>query len=141
MNSILHLKSYAFSQFSVKTVPGGSLEVEPKMDVSIAYTPVTGNSRRVQLGIRIGSSEKEVYGYEVDILMEALILVNSEYKIKDIERAACVNAASILFSAAREAVLTLTGRCIPGALFLPTINFLKVIEQPKAGKSLDPVKN
>ena len=134
MTSLLHLKSYAFTQLSIKAIPNGNLTVEPKLDVSINYTIEEQNERRVQFGIRIDSSDKGIFGYEVIAQIEALISVNVDYPIQNVEQAACINSVSILFSAAREIILTLTGRCIPGPLFLPTVSFVDIINKMKIGE-------
>ena len=139
MTSFLHLKSYAYTQLSVKANPEGALTVQPKMDVSINYAMESETDRRVKLGLNLGSSEKGAYGYDIVIQMEALISVNKDYPIQNLEHAACVNTMSILFSAAREILLSLTSRCIAGPVFLPTINFAEIvsgeIQIPQPAKS------
>lgn len=129
MTSPLHLKTYAYTQFSVKALPGGQLTATPKMDISFNYTVTRKNERRVTLEIRIGTSKNEAFSYEVNIAMEGLIEINPEYPINDVEQIACINAISVLFSAARETLLTLTGRCVGGPLFLPTLNFKDLAQQ------------
>lgn len=62
--------------------------------------------------------------YKIDVAVEGLVLIpKGAEEIGDPHDLAAVNGASLLWSAAREQVLTITSRMRAGAVVLPTVHF------------------
>ena len=62
--------------------------------------------------------------YKIDVAVEGLVLIpKGAEKIGDPDDLAAVNGASLLWSAAREQVLTITSRMRAGPVVLPTVHF------------------
>ncbi len=69
--------------------------------------------------------------YEIRLHVIGYFQLDPEFEHKDLEHLVQVNGASVLYSAARDFVLTLTSRGPWGPLMLPTINF-RIGPRPKA---------
>ncbi len=62
--------------------------------------------------------------YKVDVAVEGVVLIpKGAEKLGDAEDLAAVNGASILWSAVREQVLTITSRMRAGPVVLPSVHF------------------
>ena len=62
--------------------------------------------------------------YKVDVAVEGVVLLpKGAEKLGDAEDLAAVNGASILWSAVREQVLTITSRMRAGPVVLPSVHF------------------
>lgn len=68
--------------------------------------------------------EQKYAPYKVDVAVEGVVLVpNGAEKLGDREDLAAVNGASMLWSAVREQVLTITSRMRAGPVVLPSVHF------------------
>lgn len=71
--------------------------------------------------------------YKIDIAVEGIVLVpNGAEKLGPPEDLAVVNGTSLLWSAAREQVLSLTARMQAGPVMLPTVHFHDLKSSAKA---------
>lgn len=71
--------------------------------------------------------------YTIDIATEGVVLVpNGAEKLGSPEDLAVVNGTSLLWSAVREQVLSLTARMRAGPVMLPTVHFLDLKKQVSA---------
>ena len=62
--------------------------------------------------------------YKVDVAVEGVVLIpKGAEQLADAEDLAAVNGASMLWSAVREQVLTITSRMRAGPVVLPTVHF------------------
>lgn len=61
--------------------------------------------------------------YELEVEAVGFFSVNPNFEHPDMDRLVQVNGASLLYSAAREYVMTVTGRGPWGPFLLPTVNF------------------
>lgn len=124
--SPLQLKQHFFTEFSVKAFEKGSQKAEIVMEPAIACgrDPKLPNHWRLVLEFKLKSADPEKpFLYEAEAAILGLIEVNSGYPEEKREQLAFVNGLSLLYSALREMLLTVTGRCAQGALCLPTLNF------------------
>lgn len=69
-------------------------------------------------------SEQKYAPYKVDVAVEGVVLIpKGAEKLGDPEDLAAVNGASMLWSAVREQVLTITSRMRAGPVVLPSVHF------------------
>lgn len=80
-----------------------------------------------------GASNQKFSPYTIDIATEGVVLVpNGADKIGSPEDLAVVNGTSLLWSAVREQVLSLTARMLAGPVMLPTVHFHDLRKQVAA---------
>jgi len=78
-------------------------------------------------------SDQKFSPYTIDIATEGVILIpKGAEKLADPEDLAAVNGASLLWSAVREQVLSITSRMRAGPVVLPTVHFHDLKKQAKA---------
>jgi len=77
----------------------------------------------VTLGIGVDNTEGKPSPYKIDILATGIVEISE--KITPDKRTNLV----AVYGAIRELVTTLTSRCIPGPMILPTMDFRDSIEQ------------
>ncbi len=94
----------------------------------------------VSLGIVVDSSEGKAVPYKLDLNALGVIEVSDEVENEARADLAAVNGASIIYGAIRELVSTLTSRCIPGSLLLPTMDFRDHLKKRPAESSPDAKK-
>jgi preprotein translocase subunit SecB len=131
----LRLDRYFFPRISVEARRECSLPAPDSSDDGL-------NALEVDVNIDLFKHDTEPYRYQVRLAVEGLTVPDSEppYDLQlevvgfftvdaeageqpNIERLVQNNGASLLYSAAREYVLTVTGRGPWGAIMLPTLNF------------------
>lgn len=102
-----------------------------------APTPESGEDRAyiISLGIVVDNSEGKVVPYKLDLNAVGVIEVSDKVEREARADLAAVNGASIIYGAIRELVTTLTSRCIPGPLLLPTMDFRDQLEKRTAASS------
>ena len=96
------------------------------------------DAARYQLIVTIdeASSDAGQLPYEIEIQAVGFVTVNPGFEDGDVERLVYVNGASMLYTAAREYLLTITGRGPWGGFYLPTTNFHRPAQEAPA----DPTK-
>lgn len=103
--------------------PGKSTSVNIQAKTSIASIEEPGRWR-VDLDIEVRGEEGQPSPpYSVSISVSGLVRITSEMEPKTARRLAFVNGLSMLYSAARETVLLLTGRFPAGPYVLPSLTF------------------
>ena len=83
----------------------------------------------VSLGIVVDNTEGKVVPYKLDLNALGVIEVSDKVEKEARANLAAVNGVSIIYGAIRELVTTLTSRCIPGPLLLPTMDFRDEVEK------------
>lgn len=78
---------------------------------------------QIQLSIETVSEAESSLPYEILLHIIGYFRVDPDFKHDNLEHLVQVNGASVLYSAARDFVLTLTSRGPWGPLMLPTVNF------------------
>lgn len=72
----------------------------------------------------VDTADQKYAPYKIDIAVEGVILIpKGAEQLADPEDLAAVNGASLLWSAVREQVLTITSRMRAGPVVLPTVHF------------------
>lgn len=79
--------------------------------------------------------------YKLDIQVVGLFVTDPEFKHDNIDRLVHVNGASMLYTAAREFVLMITGRGPWGPFQLPTVNFHWALAEHEEKQTKDPKKS
>lgn len=126
----LRLDEYFFTRIHVEANPeftgesgaGSSVEVEPHTTLLKHQEDPT----RYQVTVTVGelhTRDDAPLPYNLDVQAVGLFSVDSALVHDDIDRLVLVNGASMLYSALREHVLTVTGRGPWGAFQLPTQSF------------------
>ncbi len=124
----LRVKEYFFPYVRVAADP----EFDPKQNepTSGLQTKVhldkdsEDNLYQITLEISVEpENEERRIPYKINLVAVGLFMVDE--KVEDPEKLLRINASSILFSAAREYLITITSRGPWPPLFLPTISFLE----------------
>lgn len=102
------------------------------LDISVGKDEKQPYQYQIGLRIRDLTSKVGPLPYKVDIDMVGVFTVDEAFRPPDLDRIVQVNGASILFGAAREQVLMLTGRGPFGPFMLPTIHLQGEIPKPEA---------
>lgn len=73
--------------------------------------------------------------YKIDVVAQAIVLIiKGAEKLDAPENLATVNGASLIWSAIRDQVLTLTSRMPAGPVMLPTVSFHDLRNESAGGK-------
>ena len=134
----LQLDGYVFTKLLVEANSDYDPEkqqetTESEIDFSLGI--VVGkdkdNPRLYQIEIHIENlrAKTTILPYTVEAKVVGVFSVDPEFKHDDLERLIQVNGASMLFGAAREQILTISGRGPFGPLKLPTINLLNAMTE------------
>lgn len=137
----LRLETYFFPKVQIEAIP----EYVPQDALSEQDVDVTvnvgllGNEKeptRFQLMLKIDkiTAKSGSLPYRVSLEAVAIMTIDPGLKHPDIKRLVQVNGSSMLYSAARELVLMVTGRGPWGSFQLPTINFHSVIPSLSSAK-------
>jgi preprotein translocase subunit SecB len=131
----LRLESYFFTKVHVDANPAYSPDKQPKeqdiqVDVSVGILRSKKDADRYQLALEIDRvhSDSAELPYQFSVAAVASVIVDPDLKHPDVARLVKVNGSSMLYSAARELVLLVTGRGPWGSFQLPTLNFHSAIQ-------------
>ena len=134
--SPLQLKQHLFTEISVRAFEKGSAEAAASFEPAVLcerFAPLA-NHWRLGLVIKLKSANPDKpLRYEAEVGIQGLVEVNSGFPEEKREQLAFVNGLSLLYSAVREILLTVTGRCVHGPMCLPTLNFGEVFAGWNAG--------
>jgi preprotein translocase subunit SecB len=137
--SIIQLKRVFFQRFEVEAIepPEGTAQIEAEdfdfegitfrvsLDAQSAMTEEDVNPHVffIILHVAIDQDEKKPAPYKIDISALGIIEIAEVIEPEKRRDLALVNGASLVYGAMRELVTTVTARCIPGPLVLPTTDF------------------
>jgi len=124
--SPLQLKQHFFTLLSIRANPNGSNEAPINLEpvVFCNRSSKEPNHWSLGLGLKLKSADrKKPYIYEVEVEIQALVEVSSVFSEEKRDQLAFVNGLSLLYSAIREMLLTVTGRSAHGPMCVPTLNF------------------
>ncbi len=104
---------------------GGGRMPQPAVEPQIQMVRLKGEQKRYQLTLTVESSPASEGDepYRIHCQIVGQFVVDDAFENDDLDRLVAINGASILYSALREMVLLVTGRCAWGAVQLPTVNF------------------
>jgi preprotein translocase subunit SecB len=129
--SPLQLKEHSFTNVRVKCIADGSPTASPSLKQSIWFDAVanTTNQWRLTLTIEVtNENPQKPFLYEAEIQIQGTVEVGNEFPSNKREQLALVNGLSVLYSAAREMLLNITSRSAHGGLNLPTLSFVKLVD-------------
>jgi preprotein translocase subunit SecB len=130
--SPLQLQKYGFTTVRVEAIKDGSATAEPCLKPTIWFEPLPEKADHWQLFLTLiltSSDPANRFAYEVEIKLQGLVQVNEGFPPAKKEQLALVNGFSILYSAAREMLLNITSRSPKGAVALPTVSFVKLVDE------------
>lgn len=96
-----------------------------EVDLQLEFLQHKKDPDRYQLALNVAgirAGEKPL-PYTIDFKVVGFFSVNPEFGHHNIEKLVRINGASMLYTAAREQVLMITGRGPWGGFTLPTLNF------------------
>ena len=128
--SPLQLKDHKFTNVRLKAIEGGTATAAPSLKTSILFetVPNTPNQWRLVLTLELASADPtKPFLYEADIQIQGTVEVNEGFPPEKKEQLAIVNGLSVLYSALREMLLNITARSANGAVTLPTLSFVKLV--------------
>lgn len=67
--------------------------------------------------------EDDHFPYSFEVIIEGVFGLKDSASIEDCKKTVVINGASVLYSAAREQLMTLSGRHMYGPMLLPALNF------------------
>jgi preprotein translocase subunit SecB len=126
----LQLDSYAFSKLCVEVNrehKPNAVALKVALNIQGGFGIIEQDETKRLLTLKIselrpaeGEDGTLPYTIELEVIGQFSIL---DPQYQDKEKLVRVNGTSILYSAAREQILTITGRCLFGPYQLPTVNF------------------
>jgi preprotein translocase subunit SecB len=98
----------------------------PRMNVEVFATPHPEEPRAYRLDLNIRSEDEFSHAlpYRFNITMRGFFRVVPQYPAEQVETLTRVNGPALLYSAAREVIITLTGRGGYPPVLLPSITFI-----------------
>ena len=67
--------------------------------------------------------DDDQFPYSFEVIIEGVFAISDTDQVADCKKTVVINGASVLYSAAREQLLTLSGRHMYGPMLLPALNF------------------
>ena len=134
----LRLEHYFFSRIQSEANPEfvkGEGDAPEQEDVEVGVRIVVlqheSDLNRYQLTLTVDkvTAKEGVLPYQLDFQVVGLFSVDPDFKHDNIDKLVQVNGASMLYTAAREHVLMVTGRGPWGPFQLPTVNFHWAVSQ------------
>jgi len=124
MNTPIKLDEYFFPVVQVVADPSAEdkeQELDYKIEVSLSHDK---EKKLYQVAIEITSiQDDKAHQYAINVVAIGIFRVDKRFK--DINKLLYINGASMLYSAAREFLITITSRGPWGAVTLPTHSFLE----------------
>lgn len=143
-NSPLQLESYFLNElfFSVESplldIPESDVKYPSvQFQVNVDSNPMGEDSRRwrCELAIQSRREEGEQLPYQFRVSMIGFFQISKEWPEEKVEMVARVNGPALLYSAAREILISVTGRGVFPPFILPSVTFipLAAASAPKEG--------
>lgn len=108
-------------------LPGQSDELQDNIEITVSLNvgqhQQDPSRYQVRLSIDKIEGKETQLPYIISLQIVGLFQVDEAFKADNIQHLVEINGASMLYSAAREQVLSITGRGPWGAFQLPTLNF------------------
>jgi preprotein translocase subunit SecB len=115
-------------------VPEGNVTYDP-LDIEVnADTRMRSTdplSWRCEITVRSKDEKEGTYPYTFSLVYVGFFKVVKEFPSDRVQQMVKVNAPALLYGAAREAIMYLTGRGRYPAVLLPSITFLEPPQQPQ----------
>ena len=131
----LQLKNYFYPNILIKANPKYKLSEkteEAKLDVKSNLTRLPDNRGwRVILDLKTIQEENPI-PYEIEIKVVGFFQVAPDYPEAEVEDLVRIGGSSILYSATRDFVLTISSRGPWGPVFVPSVSFTKEIEKKES---------
>lgn len=113
-------------------------EIDFGLKVEVAPHPEDENRYQIMLTLDEFRSSGPALPYDIDIKIVGFFKMAKEFEHDNKEHLTQVNGATMLYGAAREQVLSITGRGPFGPYQIPTVNFFDLIPRPdNPGTTLD----
>jgi preprotein translocase subunit SecB len=128
--SPLELKFHFFTHVSVLANPTGTATGQTSLEPVISSQKNPQNERQWHLGLRVvmkSTDPEKPFVYDTDVAVQGMVEVHETFPADKREQLAEVNGYSLLYSAIREMLLTVTGRSSNGLMCLPTLNFVEIV--------------
>lgn len=142
----LQLDGYVFTKLLVeantdfdpeKQQDIGQSDIDFSMGIAVSKDKDNPNLYQIEIKIENLHSKTITLPYTIEAKVVGVFSVDPKFKHDDLDRLVQINGASMLFGAAREQILTITGRGPFGSLKLPTINLQGAIPKIKASEQSD----
>jgi len=103
----------------------------PQIEVEVKTEKIDDNLREWRIEVLIETQEgtSSDFPYSFRIVLVGFFHVSDQWPDNRVENLAKVNGASLLFSAAREALITMTSRTGFPAIVLPVVMFTPLVQQ------------
>ncbi len=99
------------------------IPLEPEVSLFSSEDDGEHGPYMLRLALKYDPPQGSTFPYRFDVALAGIIEVTAPDKLDDCKRLTVINGASMLYSAAREMLLTLTSRHLYGPMLLPTLNF------------------
>lgn len=142
MNAPLQLEHYVFTKLEVEAnhdyAPQEAVAESPvklRLDMELGEHKEDSTKFQVTVGIDELRAEKGILPYRISLQVVGLFSISKDFKHDDLKKIVQVNGASMLYSAAREMILLITGRGPWPAYQLPTISFYQTVTEATTKKN------
>jgi len=137
----LLLERYFYPKISIQADPKYSPSGTPllaEIGVNTQFKKVSEAERKWAVTIRIRTSAKEYpVPYKIDLSAVGYFRIAPNYPEAEMEKLIRIGGPTVLYSSARELILTISSRGPWGPVFIPSMSFLetpKETQQPKGKK-------
>ncbi len=113
----------------------------PQLTAWIKHTQGEQSQRdwRYELTLESEDSQSTAFPYSLKIVLVGYFTIMEEYPSEQMNMLAHVNGPSLLYSAAREALVTITGRSGYPAIVLPSVMFIQhALDMARAAQESSP---
>ncbi len=138
--SPLQLTQHSFIGIAVETNPKGTSTGEVAMEPQISFRSSPEKPNQWILGLRVVSksaNSEAPFLYEIDVSIQGIVEVSEGFPKEKREQLATVNGLSLLYSAIREMVLTISGRSAHGPISLPVLSFMEILAKKPSLENKD----
>ena len=139
MNTPIKLDEYFFPVVQVVANPSAE-ENEQELDYTVEVSLSHDKEKKFyQVSVEISTiPEDESQQYVINIVAIGIFRIDKRFK--DINKLLYINGSSMLYSAAREFIITITSRGPWGAVTLPTHSFLEQFKKEAKKTEKQPKK-
>jgi preprotein translocase subunit SecB len=134
----LLLERYFYPKISIQADPKYQPAAAPllaEISVSTHFTKLAEAGRKWAVTISIKTSTKDhPIPYKIDLSAVGYFRIAPDYPEEEVEKLIRIGGPTVLYSAARELILTISSRGPWGPVFIPSMSFLETPKETKKPK-------
>ena len=148
--SPLIIENYFVKKIQLELNPGFDRSNEPerseteaniRVDLESEKYPEDLNRWRFELSVHSNEVSPEDSPFTFDVILVGIFRVDESFPEDKADMLAQINAPSVLYSAARELIISITSRSSYSPILLPSVSFVPEAEKEAEKKETSPVKS